>query len=246
MNKQKPEKRVQLMQMGNALGNIKLDVHSIWYTIQGEGPFAGIPATFVRLAGCNLQCPGCDTDYTSKRQLLTIPEIESLIIKSIPITSKKATHLVVLTGGEPFRQPISYLLSARVLENHPIQYQVETNGTLVDDAYCADHSFGAVIVVSPKTPAICKAMEDSAHFFKYILDHRHIDPKDGLPSDSLGMGMAYPPYRPDKLEPESIFLNPMDTGNADDNKRNVDAVVASCLKHGYRLGLQIHKLVGLD
>ena len=40
------------------------DVHSIFPTIQGEGPFVGQPAIFIRLAGCNLQCPACDTDYT--------------------------------------------------------------------------------------------------------------------------------------------------------------------------------------
>ena len=39
-----------------------LQVHSIFKTIQGEGPFCGTPCVFVRLAGCNLQCPACDTD----------------------------------------------------------------------------------------------------------------------------------------------------------------------------------------
>ena len=48
-----------------------LEVHSIFYTLQGEGPFCGSPAIFIRLAGCNLQCPGCDTDYTSKREHLS-------------------------------------------------------------------------------------------------------------------------------------------------------------------------------
>ena len=41
-----------------------LNVHSRAETIQGEGPYAGCPAAFIRLAGCNLQCPRCDTEYT--------------------------------------------------------------------------------------------------------------------------------------------------------------------------------------
>ena len=53
---------------------LSLQVNSIFYTIQGEGPFAGRPAIFIRLAGCNLQCPGCDTEYT-KRQTMTVDEI---------------------------------------------------------------------------------------------------------------------------------------------------------------------------
>ena len=54
---------------------VDLEVHSIFYTIQGEGPFCGTPAVFIRLAGCNLQCPSCDTNYTSKRRTMTAEEI---------------------------------------------------------------------------------------------------------------------------------------------------------------------------
>ena len=53
------------------IGN-SLEVVDLWQTIQGEGPFAGMRAIFIRLAGCNLQCPFCDTDYTSKRETLEV------------------------------------------------------------------------------------------------------------------------------------------------------------------------------
>jgi len=65
INQQKPEPRAK----GD--GSI-LDFHSMFFTIQGEGPFAGHRSIFVRLAGCNLQCPGCDTEYTQGRSVVGI------------------------------------------------------------------------------------------------------------------------------------------------------------------------------
>ena len=99
MNTQDPEPRIL-----NAL----LQVHSIFHTIQGEGPFAGTPAVFIRLAGCNLKCPGCDTEYTSKRKEMTVAQILDAIYEVSSITTK----LVVITGGEPFRQDLTRLLNA--------------------------------------------------------------------------------------------------------------------------------------
>ena len=81
-----------------------LEVHHIWKTIQGEGPLAGSPAVFVRLAGCTLQCSFCDTDYTSKR-VRQEPEEILAGIKAIG----GGCNTVVLTGGEPFRQNVGPL-----------------------------------------------------------------------------------------------------------------------------------------
>ncbi|WP_046973456.1 7-carboxy-7-deazaguanine synthase QueE, partial [Dyella japonica] len=96
-------------------------------TIQGEGPFCGQPAVFVRLAGCNLQCPGCDTNYTSNRKKMSHSDIWQEIVH---VTGEAKTKLVVITGGEPFRQPevvnfINYLIDMK-----GYRVQVETNGTM--------------------------------------------------------------------------------------------------------------------
>ena len=74
-------------------------VHSIFHTLQGEGPFTGVPAVFIRLGGCNLQCPGCDTEYSEGIALMTIEEIFAKITE---VVNGAKTDLVVITGGEPF------------------------------------------------------------------------------------------------------------------------------------------------
>ncbi len=90
-----------------------LDVHSLFYTIQGEGPHCGKPAIFVRLYGCNLQCPGCDTDYTSTKKPMSVAVLRAAIDALKEDEQPDAPKpIVVITGGEPFRQNITPLCIA--------------------------------------------------------------------------------------------------------------------------------------
>lgn len=121
---------------------LTVDVVEIFKTIQGEGPFVGKPAIFVRLAGCNLQCPACDTDYTTNRRWLSFDEIKEQVYALMGLDhtnpSRKPKHLfkqwiIVITGGEPFRQENVLLLATYLSytdENYDnnIQVQIETNG----------------------------------------------------------------------------------------------------------------------
>ena len=81
-------------------------VHSIFPTIQGEGIFAGVPAVFLRLGGCNLQCPFCDTDYTEGSEWMQGDQIVYLVRFFMP----RKANLVVITGGEPMRQKLGPLI----------------------------------------------------------------------------------------------------------------------------------------
>ncbi|MCX6672374.1 MAG: 7-carboxy-7-deazaguanine synthase QueE [Methanothrix sp.] len=109
----------------------------IFYSMQGEGPAMGRPATFVRLAGCNLRCQGCDTDERPCREL-SVPDVRE------SIQGKR----VVITGGEPTLQmeELSQLIS--LLHDLGKEIHIETNGTnpipeeMLDKIHCA--------VVSPK------------------------------------------------------------------------------------------------
>ncbi len=104
-----------------------LPVSEIFESIQGEGPFIGKRAIFLRLAFCNLSCSFCDTDYTWKGKIIykrmSLKEIEEKILKY------NINHIVI-TGGEPllwekfFFPLVENLLAKRFL------IEVETNGTI--------------------------------------------------------------------------------------------------------------------
>ena len=213
-----------------------LDVFDIWPTIQGEGPLVGTPAVFVRMAGCNLTCSLCDTDYTSKRQLMAPSQLLEKITHY-----ENPSRLIVLTGGEPFRQGIGPFVT-RAIEND-FRIQIETNGTLFvpNLPYCHRN---LTIVCSPKAPKISQQLEPFINAFKYILDANSVDPADGLPITSMrssNLTIA----RPNKSSIAEIFVQPLDEDDLDKNKRNLEATISSCRKFGYRLSLQTHKIMGL-
>lgn len=226
-------------QEGKRTDSGQVEVVSIFPTIQGEGPYAGTPALFVRLAGCNLQCPACDTDYTSGRRLWTVEGLKVAILAHL---RNMPTNLVVFTGGEPFRQ-VGLVSVIRALNDWKVACQVETNGTLY-----LPLEYLALVVCSPKTgnlnSKLAHRMLTHGDCFKYVLDAEHVDESDGLPTSVLGQVMA-PARPPEGFPKERIYLQPADHQDDESNKRNLDAVVASCFKYGYRLCLQIHKIAGL-
>jgi organic radical activating enzyme len=72
---------------------VKYRMREIFSTIQGEGRNTGLPATFIRFAGCNLNCPWCDTRRQAK-DFLALPEIMAKV-------RKFRNRAVIVTGGEP-------------------------------------------------------------------------------------------------------------------------------------------------
>jgi 7-carboxy-7-deazaguanine synthase len=214
----------------------KLEVVDVWITLQGEGPLAGTPAVFVRLAGCTLQCGGCDTDYTTGRQEVLVEDL----IKQV--RNQCRGGLVVITGGEPFRQPIGRF--ARKLFIAGYKVQVETNGTVYQEDF-PFHLPEVNVVCSPKTTKIDWRMANCIRHWKYILHADKVDEVDGLPTSSLLIDQ--PPCRPvwNVTQPDSVFVQPYDDVDPEQNDRHIKAAVASCLRHGYRLSLQMHKQLGL-
>lgn len=222
----------------------RLEVVRVWPTIQGEGPYAGTPAVFVRLAGCNLDCPGCDTDYTSVRMTFSPADLAPVVMAH---ASSMRTGLVVITGGEPFRQNLEPFVRKLQYKTAPhgrrsYQIQIETNGTLFPSL---EVPLRFECVVSPKTPTISPDLRAYATAFKYVLRAGDVD-NDGLPRSVLGNGLR--PARPWEDWMGDVFVQPMDegAGNEARTKENTAAALQSCMRFGYRLSVQTHKLVGVD
>lgn len=225
-----------------------LDFHSMFFTLQGEGPFAGDRSIFIRLAGCNLQCPGCDTEYTEGRVVMAPATI---VYKVDALCSEHEIHntLIVITGGEPLRQNLAPLIFLLLERGHRIQ--IETNGVLppTSELELYIRNQDVALVVSPKTWKINERTADLAMCFKYVLRCGEIDIYDGIPTKALGhtvpaarRGVARPPSGFDGI----VYINPMDEQDTVRNKLNHDACAASALMHGHRMGVQLHKTLNLE
>lgn len=97
-------------------------INEIFYSIQGESLYNGLPCVFVRLAGCNLRCSYCDTRYAYE---------EGSKMELAEIFQKVASYrcpLIEITGGEPLLQDDTPLLISELLEKE-YEVMMETNGT---------------------------------------------------------------------------------------------------------------------
>lgn len=134
------------------VGKGQLLVTKVFPTIQGEGPWTGLFAVFVRLAGCNLgsktACPFCDTDFKlAEGKARSFDEI-------IDEAGSYITQLIVLTGGEPLLQPQTVPFLKRC-SDRGYRVQIETNGYFwpadMDELVNGYNRYMAVtVVVSPK------------------------------------------------------------------------------------------------
>jgi 7-carboxy-7-deazaguanine synthase len=103
---------------------MSLRINEIFYSIQGESLYAGLPCVFIRLTGCNLRCAYCDTRYAYDEGIdMTIPEILERV------ASYPAAALIGVTGGEPLFQENTPDLVKQLLDCGRTVL-METNGSL--------------------------------------------------------------------------------------------------------------------
>ena len=98
----------------------------LFYTIQGEGKFVGVPSVFFRTSYCNLRCIWCDTAYTS-----WTPENKDITVDvAVKAITQYGCRHVVITGGEPFIQVKELTQLCQELNRRGHHITVETNATV--------------------------------------------------------------------------------------------------------------------
>ena len=191
----------------------KYKIKEIYYTIQGEGHYAGRPAVFCRFSGCNLWsgrekdrdkaiCKFCDTDFWGTDGVnggrYTATELASFVRSLYPAESH-SKPFVVCTGGEPALQLDTKLIHA--FHSQDLEIAIETNGT-VQLAEGIDW-----ICVSPK--ADTEIIVNSGDELKLVYPQ-----KENTPS-------MY-----EHLDFKHFYLQPLDDTN---QKENTTLCVAFCL-----------------
>jgi 7-carboxy-7-deazaguanine synthase len=177
-----------------------LQLVEIFYSIQGEGTWTGMPAVFVRLAGCNLSCRFCDTDYAIK-EFATIGQI----VQRVRDVGGDCP-MVILTGGEPLAQKETLDL-IQALRNDGRRVHIESNGTIFTDL--PDDVW---LCVSPKE-RVDRRMAARANEAKLIVDRRvpeeHLDlfptmqtillQPEGNRESNIELALAYAKAHPDRF-----------------------------------------------
>lgn len=210
-------------------------VKEIFYTLQGEGAQAGRAAVFCRFAGCNLWsgresdratavCTFCDTDFVGTDgqnggKFVSADALADAVAARWPggVAGAAGRPYVVCTGGEPLLQLDDALVEA--FHARGFEVAVETNGTQPAPAGLD------WICVSPKAdaPLLLTAGDELKLVYPQPL---------ALPERFAGLAFDH------------FFLQPMDGPDRRDHTR---AATDYCMAHPqWRLGVQMHKIVGIE
>ena len=220
-----------------------LPVNELFDTIQGEATWAGTHSTFVRLQGCAVGCPWCDTKHTweldprAERTFLEVrfkdKDAATYALVRVPdligeLKHRHARH-VVITGGEPCAHDLSAVTAA--IAAMGARAQIETSGT---SAIRADAS--AWVTLSPKLdmPGGLTVLPDS------VQRADEIKMPVGKRADVDKLLAFLQAHRSNRLRQIPVWLQPLSMSRA-----ATAVCVEACAQHGWRLSVQTHKFIGL-
>ncbi|UDG81306.1 7-carboxy-7-deazaguanine synthase [Candidatus Profftia lariciata] len=218
-------------------------INEILQTIQGEGLYTGVPAIFIRLQGCPVECGWCDTKHTWKQIPIRRVNINEVLLKTTETDTwgnatseelltiihehKYTARHVVITGGEPCMHDLRPLTA--LLNKQDLSCQIETSGT--HEILCSDATW---VTLSPKInmKSKMKVLQSSL-----------------IRSDEIKHPVA---RKSDikKLDDLLVILN--------DNKKRIIALqpisqkdsasklcIKTCITRNWRLSIQTHKYLNI-
>jgi len=207
------------------VSNTPFSLSDFFYSLKGEGKWTGTPMTFIRLAGCNLNCVYCDTDYTQK-MVWSLAEIITKV-KELP------TRRVVITGGEPTLQNIALL--AEQLRTINCKVHLETNGTNFINLDNFDW-----VAVSPKSPigTLDENMLRQANEVKFLIGR---DWGEGYIAEVMKKFRLRLPFKYVMPLARAYPFSSHDGLQAE----NAQKAINFCLEHpSFSLCPQVHKIYG--
>ena len=239
-------------------------VNEIFFSIQGEGLFAGRQALFIRLSGCNRSCSFCDTrDETNL--LLSPARLADLAVDIYPSTEPcrdrkekdLAGSLVIITGGEPLIRDLRPLLLT-LRDAGFTRIHVETNGDRLPPAGPGDDfpwELFSFLSIAPKWrydgkrgDPLDQALDGSLYIrnipvpfeIKLLVDQKHAE-EPGLLAATVELAeTAYPGA-------SRYWLIPIDPGGRGDYPKRIRKILDPLLRNSWRhprwsVGLQLHKI----
>ncbi|MEM0912359.1 MAG: 7-carboxy-7-deazaguanine synthase QueE [Pseudomonadota bacterium] len=222
----------------------QLLVNEVFQSIQGEGNYTGVPSIFLRLQGCPVGCPWCDTKHTwtvddkkiSNADIVMRERHESENYFSASTAQLfdlfKQEHYtarhIVITGGEPCMFDLRPFTGAAIA--HDFTVQIETSGTF--EILCHEDAW---ITLSPKINMpggreVLSTAVTRANEIKHVVAmQKHLDELNALLQNASGQHTAL------------IYLQPVSM-----QARATEFAIQSCIKNNWRLSLQTHKFIGIE
>lgn len=219
----------------------KLRIAEIFSSLQGEGIWAGVPSTFVRVSGCNLRCVWCDTPYASWEPEGTVLEVGQIL----NTVEQAGNRHVVLTGGEPMLfEAIEPLAEGLSSSGHFIT--IETSGTVWRGLECD------LMSISPKlrnsTPPEASGWAERHEGARINLDVLKrlveaypcqlkfvVDPDTGVELEEIDQLLDALPLLP----ADRILLMAEGTDRETQSRRQ-RLLVPICVERGWRLSPRLH------
>lgn len=198
----------------------QLLVTSYFLTLQGEGPYSGLPAVFVRLAKCNLACSFCDT-YFDSGDWMSFDDLDARLNDLVWESGLDQDQIVlVITGGEPLlQQALAPWLDSQFIDGKKWRnVQIESNGipfqklddrvTLVVSPKCREKAGRAVAYLKPNGQVI-----ERADCLKFVMEADPSSPYSSIPPWALD-------WR--KETGGEIYVSPMNVYNRDPKRAKIE------------------------